>query len=64
MIKDYSADIYIINGTTNELIKVDKISNRDIFVNMTLNDYLIYLAIKREFQRCDSVTISKSYMKS
>lgn len=63
-IKDYKKNYIVINGTTNEQIKIPK-SNIDsiILKDLTINDMLLIETILAELEDTDTVTICRTYMK-
>lgn len=64
-IKDYKQQFLVINGTTNEQIKVPKTYNSNSFISARymIDDILLFDTIKQELENNNSVTIIKTYMK-
>lgn len=63
-LKDYSLNYYLINGTTNEKIRIPKSNvNSIVMKDYSVNEVMLIDTILAELLDCDSVTIFKSYMK-
>lgn len=63
-IKDYNRRYIITNGLTNEVTKIPQIDdNDDIMASLSINDYLMILKIKEVLKNCETIVISKTYLK-
>lgn len=64
-IKDYNEHYIVVNGTTNEQIKVPKTGDSNSFVQISymIDDILLFNTILEELTNSNSVTIFKSFMK-
>lgn len=63
-IKDYTKNYVVINGNTNEHIKIPKpLINNVILKDMQLDQLMLFEIIMTELKESDSVTIMKTYMK-
>ena len=65
-IRDYNMKYLITNGNTGEIIKVPKIDanyDTDTFKNYKVSKIILIETILEELKDCESVTISKSYMR-
>lgn len=61
-VRDSLLNYYIINGLTNQSVKIDRVSHDDIGnFYISINDYLMINEVKRQLKNCDSVTIFKSF---
>lgn len=63
-IKDYSKKYIVINGTTNEQIRVPISNINDIVMkDYRIDDVLLVDTILEELQQSDTVTVVRTYMK-
>lgn len=63
-IKDYRKKFIVINGTTNEQIKVPQSNINDIVMkDYKLDDILLIDTILEELDQTDTVTVCRTYMK-
>lgn len=63
-IKDYSRNYVLINGVTNEHIKIPKAQvNSRVLKDLTLNELMLFETLMCELVDSDSVTVTKTYMK-
>lgn len=63
-IKDYRKKFIVINGTTNEQIKVPQSNINDIVMkDYRLDDILLVDTILEELEQADTVTVCRTYMK-
>lgn len=63
-IRDYAKRYIVINGVTNEQIKVPQANINDIVMkDYRLDDILLIDTILEELQEADTITICRTYMK-
>lgn len=63
-IKDYNIKLVLVNGTTNERIKIPQIDKYlEVDQRISVNDILMLNTIKEELSKNEMVTIAKSYMR-
>lgn len=61
---DYDKRYVVINGTTNEHIKVPSSPVKTIVLkDFKIDEIMLIEVVLSELKDCDCVTISKSYMK-
>lgn len=61
-IKDYIMKLVVINGATNDRVPVPNYEDQ-IKTEITIQDYILLKTIKQELANCESIVITKSYMR-
>lgn len=61
-IKDYTMKLVVINGATNDRIAIPNYDD-EFLAQTTIQDYILLKTIKQELANCESIVITKSYMK-